>query len=52
MTNAENTLTAEIRYKENRVFARSFSKYAAFFLAKDFNFDTMHPLDGQGVHFW
>jgi len=21
-------------------------------MAKDSNFDTMHPLNGQGVHFW
>ena len=25
--------------------------YELFILAKDSNFDTMHPLDGQGVHF-
>ncbi len=26
--------------------------FTRFSLAKDFNFDTMHPLYGQGVHFW
>ena len=26
-------------------------QYSAKSLAKDSNFDTMHPLNGQGVHF-